>query len=413
MKTAAIIAEYNPFHNGHAYQMEVIRNTLHADYIIVIMSPDFVQRGEYAVLDQHVRTRMALNAGADLVLSLPVCFAAGASASFAEGAIRILNGLGCVDYLSFGCESPGSWDVMQRAARLLAEEPPRFRWSLREALAKGATFAEARAAALRLCFDSPDEGNELEELLSKPNNILAVDYLRALTVTGSAITPAPVLRTGSGYHDRQSPAENACPSAAYLRGQIAAGRMEDVKKGVPETVFPLFPKDLPQRLSGMRERYSILLHYALMQSVRASSLDDYLDVSEELALRAANQLPLYKDAAQFASLLKTRQYTEARIHRALLHVFLGIRKEQTPSLIAAQSGLYTRILGFRKKAAPLLHRMKEAREIPVVTKPASAGTVLPPAAFVLFRQDVYSSDLYRLLEGSTGQSEYTHSPAVL
>lgn len=202
MKTAGIIAEYNPFHNGHRYQIEELRARTGADFVIIAMSGDFVQRGEPAVFDKYTRTRMALNAGADLVLELPAAFATSSAEDFAACGVALFDKLGVVDLLCFGSEC-GDVTALEPVARLLAKEPEGYGKLLQERLSKGDSFPKAREWAVTewMKREINTDGADMQALLSSPNNILGIEYMKALIRRGSSIDPYTIQRNGQGYND--------------------------------------------------------------------------------------------------------------------------------------------------------------------------------------------------------------------
>ena len=211
MKTVGIIAEYNPFHNGHAYQIQKAKEAAGADFAVIVMSPDFVQRGEPALVDKYSRAKMALASGADLVIELPVCYACGSAEYFAEGGISLLRQLGCVDALSFGCETDDP-ALFCKLADILLQEPDEYRQKLRKYQKQGMTFPKARETALldylsqnrkvRTSISKDSSCAELpvsnvSALLSSPNNILGLEYAKALKKQNSSISILPIRRQGS------------------------------------------------------------------------------------------------------------------------------------------------------------------------------------------------------------------------
>lgn len=196
MKIVGIIAEYNPFHNGHQYHIDQALQKTGADAAIVLMSGDFVQRGAPAIAPKHLRAKAALLGGASLILELPVLFSCGSAELFARGAVSIFNSLGCISYLCFGSEC-GDIKKLNRLARILSEEPEVYRQLLQDELRKGRPFPQARQTALSAYTKDPS----LAEILSSPNNTLGIEYLKALRYFKSPIQPFAIPREGSGYHD--------------------------------------------------------------------------------------------------------------------------------------------------------------------------------------------------------------------
>ena len=331
MKTAAIIAEYNPFHNGHAYQLEEVRKTSGADFLIILMSGDFVQRGTPAIFDKYVRTQAALSGGADLVLELPLAFATGSAPRFAEGAVSILNGLGIVEELWFGSEE-GSMERFDLLAEILINEPEEYREYLKDFLRKGLSYPAARSKALtEFCSlenrqDAKDNTStsSLEDFLKEPNNILGLEYILALKKHNSSIKPRTLQRTGSGYHAEEL--EGNFSSATAIRSSIMEGGIQSIASSVPENCYYLYEETASKGLYVMPDQLSEALRYQLWKEPK-ESLCRILDINEELANRILNLRPEFKGFEAFAELLQTRNQTKTGMQRALLHILLGVTWE--------------------------------------------------------------------------------------
>ncbi len=410
MKCAAVIAEYNPFHNGHASQIRKTKETGGADYVVALMSPDFVQRGMPAFADKYTRTGMALEGGADLVLEMPVRTAVSSAGDFAAGSVKLLNALGCIDLLSFGSEC-GNLEVLEQIAGMLCAETPSYRKILTSALKEGATYAAARqrAIAAELTAASAKKGlpapKDLPALIGSPNNILALEYLCALRRTGSSIAPFTMRRSGESYHSLDGDFSEGYPSAEGIRRRYEREGLSSIAPGIPPASFEVLRKDLEFYGTWDRARYDILLHYALL----GTDPGRIMDASPEIASRILFLRDFYRDAESFAGAVKTRQYTQTRIQRVLLHIFLGLEKEAP-----CDAASYVRILGFRSSAAPLLKALKANASVPVITKSANASRLLPAGALAGFEEDIRCSGLYRLLTPKNKrENEYTRSPIIL
>ncbi|MEG0377612.1 MAG: nucleotidyltransferase family protein, partial [Eubacterium sp.] len=240
MLIQAIICEYNPFHNGHAYQIKAGKTDTGSTHTLALMSGSIVQRGSFALSDKWLRAQTALLSGADLVCELPYAYAAQSAEYFAGGAIKILNALNCCDFLSFGSES-GNLDSLRKIAGILAHEPPDFQKVLKDALNTGVSFPKARTIAFEALY-----GEHFSSYLREPNNILGIEYLKALLRTNSPITPVTIKRQGSGYHEQAIKTTTA--SASAIRKQIKAGL------AAPEQALrPLLPYDPALLLDPLRE----------------------------------------------------------------------------------------------------------------------------------------------------------------
>ena len=409
MKIVGIIAEYNPFHNGHQYHIEQALQKTGADAAVVLMSGDFVQRGTPAVAPKHLRAKASLLGGASLVLELPVLFACGSAELFARGAVSILNSLGCISSLCFGSEC-GDMQKLTQIARIFSEEPKLYRQVLLDELRKGRPFPQARQIALSEYTKDPS----LAKILSSPNNTLGIEYLKALHYFQSPIQPFTISRQESSYHD--TTLCETFSSATAIRSQIlnpdpSPDAFETVSTQLPSASLELLRKNYQLSLPVTQDDFSLLLKYRLLLET-STSLTSYLDVSEDLANRIINQRNDFATWSSFCDLLKTRELTYTRISRALLHILLGIKKDtfryeppfcfteapttsscETQRERSSTSALYARVLGFQKKDAQILKKIKKYANIPLITKLADAKE-LTPAAQALLNLDIFASDLY-------------------
>ena len=408
MNVIGIIAEYNPFHNGHAYQIAHVRKNLHADYIVVATSGDYVQRGEPALLDKYTRARMALSSGADVVLELPVLWS------------------GCVNGICFGAES-GDLALLRRIADVLADEPTDLKASLKYNLKSGSTFPKAREAALLSYFSGsagqdgalPVSAEALSSLLASPNNILALEYLKALRRRASSITPYLLKREGAAYHETSilSGASAIPASASAIRhtlfadaagacGNSADRASEDSADGILRHAMPQealailqdYRADFPLLCA---DDFSGILGYLLLSS-SATQLARTADSSPEFANRMQNQLPYYTSFSSFASRLKSKEMTLTRINRILLHSILGITSSDYACGNALDKIPYLRILGFRKSAAPLLAALKASAAVPLITRSSQTLKLLSPDAMRVFEHDVFAGNLYLQMRNQKG-----------
>lgn len=413
-QAVGIIAEYNPFHNGHAYHIQKAKELSHSDFCIVVMSGDFVQRGAPAVYDKYTRTAMALSCGADLVIELPSVFATSSAEDFAAGSVALLDRLGVVDSVCFGSEC-GDLEKLSGIASVLAEEPEAYTDALRAGLKKGLSFPQARYQALISCNILSDED---ASILTSPNNILGIEYCKAMIRQKSRLSPLAIQRKGSAYHDPVLTL-NQFSSATGIRKILKENEKSLLQKDssllqVPETVkqmmensYPVFPDD-----------FSILLNSALLRlSHSGTSFDTFADVSEELAARILKQLPDFLPFEEKISSLKTRQYTYTRISRALLHIILGITSEQITSAKNAGYAPYARVLGFKKASADLMGQIKMRGSSPLITKTAGADLSLPENVRFMLQQDFYCSHIYQtVLQDKyhiSRKNEFTQSVVIL
>ena len=379
MKVVGLIAEYNPFHNGHQYHIEKAKEITGADAVIVVMSGNFVQRGAPAIMPKHLRAEMALRAGTSLVLELPVCYATGTAEQFAYGAVSILNSLGCVDSICFGSEC-GDVNVLNELAEVLCNEPEEYKEVLQKHLRNGLSFPLARQKAIEELYPSQN----YSDILEQPNNILGIEYLKALYRLNSNIRPYTIQRVSSQYHSVEL--QEQFSSATALRQIIEQSSIHGLIGQIPNVNVTLFHDNYLKRYPIYTNDFSLLLKYRLLNETK-SSLTEYADVSEELANRIYNQLNNFVSYEQFCELLKTKEITYSRISRALLHILLGIKKTDYTDI------QYARVLGFRKDDSDVLTVIKNTTVIPLLTKITSIKD-MTDSAIKMLNQDIYAANLY-------------------
>ncbi len=335
MKTVGIICEYNPFHLGHKKQFDLIRRELGEDAAIVcLMSGNFVQRGAPAIFDKSLRSRAAILSGADLVLELPVQYALSSAEGFAAGGVKILSGF--CDYLCFGCETGNSESLMETAKALLS---PDFSEALREHLNKGLSFPAARQAAL----------GKKGALLQNPNDILAVEYCKAILSQGSSMQILPIARQGS-YHDTEADAEN--PSATAVRALIA--NAHDWKSCVPKTAWEVFDGAVVHTLAA-GER-------AILAKLRSMTEEEFEALpygSEGLWRKLMHACRSCASLEEIIAATKSKRYTRTRLDRMIMCAYLGITKECLESPVP-----YTRVLAFNDTGRTVLKKSREFGAFP-------------------------------------------------
>lgn len=405
MRVNGVIAEYNPFHNGHKYHLEESRRLTGADYTVVVISGNFIQRGDPALVDKHTRAEMALRNGADLVLELPTVYSASSAEYFATGAVSLLDKLGVVTHLCFGSEC-GDTVLLSRIAEILKEEPEEYVSELKAQLREGHSYPVARNAAL-IHYCPPLAADS--RIFSSPNNILAIEYIKAIKNQNSKMEPVTLKRLGAEYHD--SSFQSQYCSALAIRQALADGRsLSSVAHYMPESAHALLSEKLVSGRGVCGNDFSSALYYKLL-SEKESGFDKYLDVSADLSKRICKHLPEYKNFDDFCDLLKTKELTYTRISRCLLHILLNLTKEDMAVCSELEHTPYARILGFRKDAEPLLGAIHEHASIPLVTKLADAEKLLSEDIYPMLKQDIQISQLYygvaAGLTGSQPVNEYS------
>lgn len=388
MKINGIIAEYNPFHNGHKYHLEDAKKANNADYTIIAMSGNFMQRGAPALLDKFKRAEMALQNGADLVLEFPIYYAASSAEYFATGAVTLLDKLGVVTNLCFGSEC-GDLDVLQKIAEILINEPAEYASTLRNNLRRGMCYPLARTDAM---LQYEPSLRQSRDVFSSPNNILGIEYLKVLLRRNSSIQPFTTMRVGAAYHDKRM-GEKQSSALAIRQAIFSREDTEYLSIHMPPTAYELMISHLQQNPPTHVDHFSSALLYKLL-SESAHGFEQYLDVSSDLSDKICKNLYQFTTFSSFCDLLKSKEMTYTRISRCLLHILLNMKKSAMETYIAMDYVPYARVLGFRKDATPLLSAIKEHSSIPLVTKLADADKILPEQAHEMLKNDIQINSIY-------------------
>lgn len=376
MKICACVAEYNPFHLGHLKHIEHIKYSLGAEKLIVIMSGNFTQRGEPAVLDKFTRARHAVLAGADMVIELPTVFATANAETFATGAVKILNSLGVVDGLCFGVESGTEFEYLT-LAKAMNNESKEFKKALKDALSDGVSLAIAKFQALK----ATSGGNYNAELVSSPNNILGLEYTKAILKLKSDIDIFPMLRTGD-HNDKTL--KKGITSATSIREVIKTGKFKAIKKNLPSYVY--------NSISEYPTAFDNLIIGSVIKN-STEGMSKIPDCSEGLENRIK---ALVKDNLTVQSLVEkvsTRRYTATRIQRILIANLLGITSDLTEDCL--ENDLYAKILAVNKDSKDMISLISSNSSIPVLTRKSDA-IALKKTAEKCWHTDVLANDLYNL-----------------
>lgn len=379
MKITAIISEYNPFHNGHEFQKNLIKSKADSHFVVAIMSGNFTQRGEPAIFDKWTRTRLALLGGVDIVIELPALYALQSAEGFASGGVSIANGLGVVDELCFGSEST-DMEKLRKTAHTLAGEDAVFRSGLKESLSKGVSFPSARMAALKAKL------KEGQDVIKGPNDILAVEYLKALIRSGSAIRPNIIRRAGASYHDPEISGPVA--SALSIRSALKKEDMQSAFSAIPALCHGFLKEHLADNRPVFPDDFFDLVSYKL-RSMPEQEVAAIAGVAEGLEHKIKKTAAKATDYTGLLSGIKSKRYTLTRISRILMCCLLGITRDMMEEA-NTYAGLYARVLGYRRDALPAFSRLCKESRIPVIT----SGTQLPQNT--LAKTDVLASDVYSL-----------------
>lgn len=372
MRVCGIIAEFNPLHKGHEYLLKEARARSGADYLLIVMSGDYVQRGEPALCDRYARCRMALEAGADAVLLLPLPFAASSAVYFARGAVSQLKHSAVCTDLFFASES-GSLEALKELVPLLENTLP-------------------------------------YEKRPRPNDLLGAAYLEAAETLDAGFTPHTITRIGEA-HDSDADG-GALSSASAFRKRLLAG--DDCRDLLPDYVNVILNEYRKSAHFVNSADLSDMLYHSLLMRKDEGFRDCY-DLSPSLSDRIAAKLPLYSDAESFAQVLKSRDISLSRIRRDLLHILLELRSDMVRALCRDLDYCpYLSLLGFRASASPLLHAIKRNAGLPLISKAADARSLLTAEALDCFNAEMRAADLYAYLAYGSGRiSAWKRSPVIL
>ncbi len=396
MKAVGLVTEYNPFHNGHLYHLNKAMELTGADISVAVMSGDFVQRGEPAVLDKYTRTSMALNSGVNLVVELPVNYAVSSAESFAAGALKVLDYIKA-DSIAFGSES-GDIERLSKLAHILCDNEDTLYKEISKCTANGISYAAARQKVVEKLTDK-----DTAAMLTSSNNILAVEYLKAIIKNNYAIKPYTVQRQGDSYNDTDIRSEYA--SATALRKNLKADNISEyipVKAGLilSSNTNYIYPDDITEAL--FTRLLDILFASSYDKNVFIENVMQYPDVSKEIAgrlyksamdmiTRTVPQRSESKDnwAFSFGSLcehIKTKEVPLSRIKRALVRITLGLDKKHMEKYANEP---YIRVLGFDKKGQEYLSYIRKTVEVPLITKTADYKEML--------LDDIHAANIYNMI----------------
>lgn len=389
MNILGIIAEYNPFHNGHLYHLKSALSKTNADYTVCVMSGNFIQRGEPALFNKFIRTDMAIKNGIDLVVELPVYYSVATAEKFAYAGIKLLNECGA-NYVSFGCETA---DISQLTSisNLLSNETNEYKSELKKQLDLGLSYPDARSKVISKLL------NISAHIINQPNNILAIEYLKSISQINPAITPVPIERVDSNYYDTDS--KTNILSATGIREKLM--NLDDVDIFIPQNTLklmenPIFLQDFEQLILFSLRKMSI------------EELKKLPDVTEGLENRIFSAVISSSTLTELIDKIKTKRYPLTRIKRILISALLGLSKEKLQEFDKYNGPQYIRILGCNEKGKELLSIISQKTSIPIVT---SVNKFLSKANDLqkdMLYKDILATNIYTLLtSGKTMNLDYT------
>ena len=402
-----IIAEYNPFHNGHLHHLIESKKITNSDYTIAIMSGNFTQRGDVSIVDKWSKAKMAIDNGIDLVIELPTLYAISSAENFASGAIKILDSLGIVDFISFGSES-NDISILDDIANVLAFEPAQYKTLLSHELSRGESFPKARENALLMYLN---DVRRFANILSSPNNILGIEYLKSLKRQKSIIKPITIKREGSKYNDSTVPRTSRFASATSIRNLCQS--TEDItplQKFLPESTFDTLEENIKKgnfvkNLSSFDKE----IIYTL-RKMSTSEIANLPDVSEGLEFSLKNAANQCNSVVELLSIIKSKRYTQTRLQRILLYAVLGITKKDME--ISITTFPYIRVLGFNNKGQELLSEIsRRNRKLEIITSVKKfMDKKANPNLKIMMNKDIWATDVYTLgfEYESKSNLDYTH-----
>ena len=398
-----IVSEYNPFHNGHLYHLNYSKKVTKSDFTIAVMSGNFTQRGDSALVDKWTRAEMALKAGVDLVIELPTLYATSSAENFADGAIKILNSLGIVDYISFGSET-GDISALNDVASVLYSEPKEFSNLITRQLKSGLSYPKARELAISMYFGS---SKKYKEILESPNNILGIEYLKALKKRKSSIQPIVIKRDYNNYNSKT--VKNGIASATAIRAMIEQNK--NIHYVVPFETYELMEqkkenKELVKNLSVFEKQIIKKKRKMTVQEIAALP-----DVSEGLEYRIKEAANISNNLDSLLKNIRTKRYVDTRIRRIILYSLLGIKQKDIN--MSKRVTPYIRVLGFNKLGKRIISAIatNNPRLKIIISVKKFMESNLDPHLKNMISKDIMATNIYTLgYENNEGfaNMDYTH-----
>ena len=389
-KIIGIISEYNPFHNGHLYHLQKSLQMTHSSYSVAIISGNFTQRGSTSLVDKWVKTEIAIKNGIDLVIELPLLYSISSAENFAEGAIKILDSLKIIDYISFGSES-GDISTLNMISDILLQEPETYKNILSQELSKGLSFPKARENALLMYLNNIQESSNI---LSYPNNILGIEYLKALKKIKSSIIPVTIKRYEAGYHDTTYSGNIA--SGTAIRNIIKNNDWNILKKVVPENTFYTLLENV--KIGHIVPDLSVF-EKQIIYNLRKMSIQEIAelpDVNEGLENAIKNAADSCNSIVEFLNIIKSKRYTNTRLQRILLYSLLGITKKDIN--LSKNVTPYIRVLGFNNNGKYLISEIAKANpklEIITSVKKYMDNSKNKNSIYML-EKDIWATNVYTI-----------------
>ncbi len=408
-KVLGIIAEYNPFHNGHLYHLEQSKKMTSSNYTVAIMSGNFTQRGSTSLIDKWSKAEMAIENGIDLVIELPVLYATSSAENFAEGAIKILDSLKVVDYISFGAET-SDIEILDKFADVLYNEPREYKTLLSHELKKGVSFPKARESALMMYLNNI---RKYANVLSSPNNILGIEYLKALKKFKSNLQPISISRFEVGYNDLDFSGNIA--SSTAIRNMIKNNGFNALRGLMPDSSYSNLIKNL--KLGHVVPDISVFEKQIIyiLRKMTTQEISELPDVSEGLESSIKNTANCCNTLSEFFNIIKSKRYTSTRIQRILLYALLGITKKDMSLSKKVQP--YIRVLGLNKRGKFLISEIAKANpKLEIITSVKKYIDKNPNKNLMtMLDKDIWATNVYTIAyeEDSQNNLDFTKKIVTL
>lgn len=417
MKILGLITEYNPFHNGHLYHLNTSKDITGATHTIAVMSGNFLQRGEPAIVHKWERAKMAVKSGVDLIIEIPTAYACATAELFAYGSISLLNSLGAVDCFSFGSEV-GNLDLLLEIADVLTNSSSEFKKILKSYVNLGFTFPVARSMAIVKYFEEIRLYNKeqlalINNIIKNPNNILGIEYLKTIKELKSSIVPYTIARKSAHYHNKYI-TNSSIASATAIREYLLENKsLSYISPVVPNDTFNILSSNID---SGIAPIFSTDFQESIFAILRRSKLDDIkniFDVVEGLENRIYQCSNKVSSLSDLYNCIKSKRYTLTRIQRILMHILLNINKDDIFYFNNNGGPQYARILAFNHKGREILQTLKSSSSIPIIS---NLKHYIPQnmVAKKMLDIDIRATNIYSLAFKNkttmTGQLDYIISP---
>ncbi|SHJ04755.1 nucleotidyltransferase [Lutispora thermophila] len=384
MKVLGIVSEYNPFHNGHKYHLEMSKKICDAQYSVAVMSGNFLQRGTPALFDKWTRAKMAVLNGVDLVIELPVIYSCQVAEIFAFGAVKLFNYLGIIDYISFGSEN-GNIDDLYKVAYTLLDEPEYIRNQIKDMMSKGMTYSKALGQVYNKYY---------ENILQYPNNVLGIEYIKSIIYLNSSIKPITIKRVMNNYNDTDF--TGTISSATAIREAFRSSeKMNSIRMATPDVTWDIMMNNIEKGKGPVFwENFSDTLLYEIRRSSH-HDIERLPEIREGLEYRLKKAGNISSSFEELITNIKTKRYTRTSLQRTLCHLLLGIYKEDVKKAVIPQCPMYIRVLALNSNGRYLLKEIKKNTDLPIINKAAAFN---PDSSYLkrVFDLDVMATDIYNL-----------------